>query len=225
MIDSKLMRSLASFDFPAVVSRQQYFQVDSSSLLSTIGLGFGKRLELSDFSHRARTLRYAAMSSPTAELLRLLSRPGPPITVQKVDFRNTDLPGNADLYAVILDNVLTAEECQQLVAAAEASTNGVWEQAMVNIGNYQQELRTDVRDCGRIIWDDKEVAGVILERVKRFVPEIKSLTDMPLITGNGPVKRKETWHLSRPNERLRLLKYGPGQYFRGKKPISLPTFR
>ena len=163
------------------------------------------------------------MSSPTIELLRLLSRPGPPVTVQKVDFSKTDLPENADLYAVILDNVLTAEECQHLVAAAEASNNGVWEQAMVNIGNYQQELRTDLRDCGRIIWDDEEVAGMIWQRMESFVPEIKFLKDVPKITGKGPMKRKEVLQLSRPNERLRLLKYGPGQYFRGGKPIALPT--
>lgn len=156
--------------------------------------------------------------------MRSLSRPGPPVTIQKVDFGKTDLPEYADLYAIILDNVLTAKECQQLMAAAEASTNGVWEQAMVNVGDYQQELHLDVRDCGRIIWDDEEVAGVILQRVKSFVPEIKTLEDVPLITGKGPVRRKETWHLSRPNERLRLLKYGSGQYFRGEKPIALPTY-
>ncbi|KAL9121597.1 MAG: hypothetical protein Q9187_001849 [Circinaria calcarea] len=164
------------------------------------------------------------MSSSTVELVRLLSRPGPPVTVQKVDFKNTDLPENANLYAVILDNVLTAKECQHLVAAAEASTNSVWEQAMVSMGNYQQELRTDVRDCGRIIWDNEEVAGMIWQRVESFVPEIKSLKDVPIITGKGPMKRKETWRLSRLNERLRLLKYGPGQYFRGGKPTTLPTW-
>ena len=223
MIDAKFMRSLASLNFLAVVSRQQSFRSDSLSFLSTVRLRFCSSLGLSDLGQRARTLQYAAMSSSTTKLMYLLSRPGPPITVQKVDFANTKLPENADLYAIILDNVLTATECQQLVAAAEASTNGVWEQAMVNVGNYQQELRTDVRDCGRIIWDNEEVAGMILQRVKPFVPEIGSLKNVPLITGNGPVKRKETWQLSRPNERLRLLKYGPGQYFRGEKPIAIPT--
>ncbi len=57
---------------------------------------------------------------------------------------------------------------------------------MINIGNNQQELRTESRDCGRIIWDDTTVVERLWKRVKDCVPEIEILKNAPLITGNGP---------------------------------------
>ncbi len=77
-----------------------------------------------------------------------------------------------------------------------------------------QQLMTDARDCGRIIWDSREMVARIWDRVKDFVPEIHFLMGVPRITGNGPAKRKEVWEMSRCNERMRFLKYGEGQYFR-----------
>lgn len=142
-----------------------------------------------------------------------LSGPGPEIKIERVDFTQTNLPEYAKLYAVVLDNVFTAAECAQLVAAAETRTGGVWEQAMVNVGNGRQALHLDSRNCGRIIWDDKTMVEKIWNRVKSSVPEIKFLKDAPLMMGNGPVKRKETWQMTRLNERMRFLKYGKMQYF------------
>ncbi len=57
---------------------------------------------------------------------------------------------------------------------------------MINIGNNQQELRTESRDRGRIIWDDTTVVERLWKRVKDCVPEIEILKDASLITGNGP---------------------------------------
>ena len=154
-----------------------------------------------------------------------LSCPGPKVTVEKIDFTKNNLPAYADLYAVVLDNVFSADECNQLVRAAEARTNGEWEKAMVNIGNYQQRLILDIRDCGRIIWDDRDLVEKLWNRVKNYVPEIQSLKGVPLITGNGPAKRQEVWQMSRLNERMRFLKYGPGQYFqRENSPNYEPFF-
>ena len=90
-------------------------------------------------------------------LAGFLSGPGPKVNIERVDFAKTDLPELSKLYAIILDNVLTAAECTQLIEAAEATSGGVWEPAMVNTGNYKQELRVDQRDCGRIIWDDQQI--------------------------------------------------------------------
>ncbi|KAL8739193.1 MAG: hypothetical protein Q9181_000084 [Wetmoreana brouardii] len=120
------------------------------------------------------------------------------------------------LYAVILDDAFTKAECEDLVRTAEARTNGKWEQALINIGGGHQKLITDARDCERIIWDDKVVVARIWDRVKARVPEITSLKEMAHVTGNGPVRRGETWHMSRLNERMRFLKYTKGQYFRRK---------
>ena len=154
------------------------------------------------------------LASPTLLPPNFLSAPGPPVSVQRIDFSKTSLPEYHDLYAVILDNVLTASECQLLVRAAEQSTKHGWEPAMVNVGMGMQKLILDSRNCGRIIWDDREVVGKIWDRCKEHVPEIETLNDMPHVTGNGPVKRREVLRLSRLNERMRFLKYGSGQYFR-----------
>ena len=138
--------------------------------------------------------------------------------VHKVDFSACDLAEYHDLYAVVLDNVLTREECDTLVRVAESRTNGVWDQAMINVGGGHQMLAMDSRNCGRIIWDDRDVVERIWSRVKDSVPEIEYLSNAPKILGNGIIRRKETWRMSRLNERMRFLKYGAGQYFRRKLP-------
>lgn len=88
---------------------------------------------------------------------------------------------------------------------------------MIDAGYGQQILDTTVRSCGRIIWDDREMAEKIWARVKGAVPEIEVLKDWPDwvdVTGKWACLRKEVWKMTRLNERLRFLKYGAGEYFR-----------
>lgn len=75
---------------------------------------------------------------------------------------------------------------------------------------------TDERNCGRIIWDSREVVARVWHRIAHLpeVKEIVQLKDVPRIFGNGPQKRGEVWQFSRPNERMRFLKYTGGEYFR-----------
>ncbi|KAL8824939.1 MAG: hypothetical protein Q9170_007994 [Blastenia crenularia] len=143
-----------------------------------------------------------------------LAKPAPNVQVRKIDFTKTPLPAYKGRYAVVLDEVLTKAECDDLIRAAEARTNGKWEQAMINVGMGQQKLMTDARDCGRIIWDDKEIVAKIWNRVEGCVLEILTLKDMAHVTGNGPARRGETLVMTRLNERMRFLKYTKGQYFR-----------
>ncbi|KAL8645693.1 MAG: hypothetical protein Q9226_007187 [Calogaya cf. arnoldii] len=145
-----------------------------------------------------------------------LLKPNSGLQVRKtiIDFKGTPVPEYQGLYAAILDNAFSREECDALIRAAEATTAGQWEQAMINIGGGKQMLIPDARDCGRIIWDDKDIVARIWARVKDSVPEIALLNNMPHVTGNGPAKRKEVLHMTRLNERMRFLKYTSGQYFR-----------
>lgn len=86
---------------------------------------------------------------------------------------------------------------------------------MVNTGGGRQEMITDIRLCGRILWDTPEIVDVLLERIRPHLPDnIVSLQNSAWITGIGPVKRKETWKMTRLNERLRFLRYTKGMYFR-----------
>ena len=131
-----------------------------------------------------------------------------------IDFSKTALPEYNGLYAVILDNVLSREECNDLVSAAEQQKSGQWEAAMVNIGGGRQMLITDSRKCGRIIWDSRELVERLWSRVSNQVPELTKLYGQPLVTGSGPSIRKETWQMTRLNERMRFLRYTSGDYFK-----------
>jgi hypothetical protein len=144
-----------------------------------------------------------------------LTGPAPSLTKEGIDWKESDLPENEGSWAVILDGVMTGQECDTLLAAVEATTNAQWERAMVNIGNGMQALYEDTRNCGRIICDNRDLVGRIWARIEDAVPEIHQLKSCPNITGNGPAKRKETWKLSRLNERMRFLKYTGGEYFKG----------
>jgi hypothetical protein len=156
---------------------------------------------------------------PPASLLPpdFLGAPSPNIVGTRIDFSETQLPEYAGLYAAILDNVLTYDECRTLLRAAEATApEKGWERAMVNIGGGRQAMHEDIRNCGRIIWDTKDVAARLWERIEHVpeVQEIVRLEHQPKVTGIGPSKRNEVWLATRPNERMRFLKYVGGEYFR-----------
>jgi len=132
-----------------------------------------------------------------------------------IDFSKTSLPEYSNSFALLIHNILTPAECNHLLEAAMSTTDNQWEQAMINIGGGRQRIETDIRNCGRIIWDDTTLAKQLLDRIRPLLPaEIVTLKQRADITGNGPVKRKETWRISRLNERLRFLKYTHGMYFR-----------
>jgi hypothetical protein len=157
------------------------------------------------------------MSSPPKHALppAFLSTPAPNLTKSHIDFAAAGLPEYAGLWAVVLDGVMTKAECASLVAAAEATTDGVWERALVNIGGGKQALYDDVRKCGRIIWDSRAVMEGLWARIEGSVPEIRRLEGWASVTGNGPVKREEVWRVTGLNERGRFLRYVGGEYFRG----------
>ena len=144
-----------------------------------------------------------------------LEGPSPNLVRSNVNFTKARLPEYEGLWAVVLDDVLTKEECDQLVAAAEATTNGKWERAMVNVGGGMQALYEDTRKCGRIIWDDRSIMAKLWARIEGYVPEIHRLENWADVTGNGPQKRNEVWKVTRLNERARFLKYVGGEYFKG----------
>lgn len=157
-----------------------------------------------------------ATSEATTLPAGFLDGPAPSLTIEKIDFVDKGISEYQDHWAVVLDGVLSQEECNTLLSIAEATTEGQWERAMVNIGGGFQALYEDTRKCGRIIYDSPELASKIWARIDRAVPEISRLHDWELVTGLGPWKRGETWKMTRLNERLRFLKYVGGEYFKRK---------
>lgn len=154
------------------------------------------------------------------------------IKTEKIDFEKTTLPEYRKLYAVVLDNVLSQEECKQLIHMAEKSAGGHsddhevpnsgWRPAMVNAGPGKEFLALDYRNSDRIIWDEKVLAKRLWDRVlqSQAVKEYLSVLDedlCPTVLGKSATGREERWVATKQgvNERLRFLKYGAGQYFRG----------
>ncbi|KAF2664174.1 oxidoreductase domain-containing protein [Microthyrium microscopicum] len=143
-----------------------------------------------------------------------LSGPAPNPTATPIDFKKGGLPQYANCYAVSLDGILTVEECNQLLMAAESHNEGTWDRALINTGGGTQKLMEDVRRCGRIIWDDQTLMDKLWARCAPLVPEVQELSQKswPLLVG------KRSWKATRVNPRMRFLKYVGGtagaEYFR-----------
>jgi hypothetical protein len=160
------------------------------------------------------------------------------ISVNQIDFATSVLPEYKGLYAVVLDNVMNEQECKQLLHMTELSAGGHsedatieddgWRPAMVNAGRDKEFLALDYRNSDRIIWDNE----VIVQRLWTRIMQAEGMRDYfgvmkgkgySNVVGDGMVKRNERWVVSPkgPNERMRFLKYGAGQFFRRKS--SLPS--
>ncbi|KAJ5180713.1 Prolyl 4-hydroxylase alpha subunit [Penicillium capsulatum] len=151
-------------------------------------------------------------------------------TVHRLDFTQTTppIPSFKNSFAAVIDNVMTEAECIELLRLAEESTqptrpadssqhaSPAWERAMINAGGGRQVMSVDTRKSGRIILDSRELAQRILDRLMPFLHDfhIDHVHNMPTVTGLGPARRGEIYHVSRLNERLRFLRYEGGDYFR-----------
>lgn len=152
------------------------------------------------------------------------------VKVERIDFANSKLSEYGKLYAVILDNVLTEEECDQITHYAEMSkgahtgnedepADSGWTPAMVNAGRNKEMLVTDYRDSDRIIWDEQEITKRLWHRVlqgegmKEYFSALYGEEYIPAI---GTFRDGEKWVPTDYglNERMRFLRYGPGQFFK-----------
>jgi len=155
------------------------------------------------------------------------------IETKVIDFAKTPLPAYKDLYAVVLDNVLSRDECNQLLTMAEISAgahtegneveNNGWRPAMVNAGIGQEFMATDYRNSDRIIWDNEVIAERLWQRVlqgdgiKEYISSLEG-EKYRHVLGDSLFRQGIKHHVTKQgiNERLRFLKYGAGQFFRGK---------
>ncbi|KAJ3357098.1 hypothetical protein HDU83_008605 [Entophlyctis luteolus] len=156
------------------------------------------------------------------DFLRRTPTDARPITYNAIDFSRTALPEYDGLYAVVLDHVLSRLECEQLLQLAEASVLGDgprWKPALVNVGGGYEMLDSDYRNSERIIWDSQDVMDRVWARVQKqpeIVEELAIINERDLLGPFDKVSRKEypDWRFHGINERMRFLKYTPGQFFR-----------
>jgi hypothetical protein len=152
-----------------------------------------------------------------------LAGPAPNPTVKRIDFSKTSLPSYTGCYAAILDNILSPEECIALIQYAEASALKKWERAMINIGDGEQMLVEDTRKCGRIIWDEQDIVDRIWERCRLLVPELEKLDSKtwPDLVVKKSRGQEAKYKMTRVNERMRILKYTGGEYFKRELLVEL----
>jgi len=97
-------------------------------------------------------------------------------------------------YACTLDNVLSPGECEALIAETEKKG---YTAALLNMGDGTEQLRTDVRSSHRCIVDSPGFADALFARVQHAIP--RALFGASLVG---------------LNERLRFLRYDPGETFK-----------
>lgn len=140
-----------------------------------------------------------------------------PITVTHVPFATSKVPEYDGLLAIVLDNVISPEECKKLLMLAVESAPikeegaSAWQPALVNVGGGLEAALPDRRSNDRIVWDSQTIVDRLWDRCLQAdgVKELLSKTpaDRPELEGR--------WVFERVNERMRFLKYTPGQFFKG----------
>lgn len=103
------------------------------------------------------------------------------------------IPVQGDRLAFVLENVFSEQECQELIDLSESKG---YEPALVNVGYGQQVRMPDYRNNDRVIMDDEALADRFYQRIKAYIPQRKDHRDALGL-----------------NERLRFLRYDPGQKF------------
>jgi hypothetical protein len=152
----------------------------------------------------------------------LTSAPPEPIKAHHIDFATSSLPQYKGHTAIVLDNVLTPEECRELISLAEASvpraaeSASAWRPAMVSSGLGLESHAPGYREGDRIIWDQQTIVDRLWERCA--LPE--GLRDLLAVVPPQPYMDAGKWVFSRFNNRMRFLKYSAGQFFK-RKPTPL----
>ncbi|KAJ4470932.1 hypothetical protein J3R30DRAFT_3300074 [Lentinula aciculospora] len=157
--------------------------------------------------------------------LKLPKCPSTEPSVSYIDFALTPLAKwYTGSYAIVVDNLFSYEECEDLIALAESTEfedGKGWQPAKIQRGPLptDQILDTRYRYNDRILRFDHDSAKKIYERVLPFVEKdigtIKEGSKWSGIVGGGNGdKVRGTWNLIGLNERLSFLRCGPGHFFK-----------
>ncbi|CAJ2500517.1 Uu.00g033700.m01.CDS01 [Anthostomella pinea] len=137
---------------------------------------------------------------------------GPPTTATRIDFSQTPLAEDYGSYfAMVLDNLLTPEEC----AALQASAGDNWQSLSKG---------ESFRECQQILSFSPRWSAALYERIAAHLPdEVKALRKgselAANVAGASHLKanmgaKKTVWRLKGANERLSFLRYRPGHFFK-----------
>ena len=106
----------------------------------------------------------------------------------------TSYPTRNNQLVETFDAVFTPEECQQFIDLSEQKG---YEAATITLGRNHFELRTEVRNNDRVIYDDVQLAEQLFVRLRDLLPA-----------------QLHGWDLIGLNERFRFYRYQSGQTFK-----------
>ena len=109
-------------------------------------------------------------------------------------FKKTSYPTKSNQLIETFDGLFTAAECQQFIDLSEQKG---YEAATITLGRNHFELRTEVRNNDRVIYDDVQLAEQLFARLRDLLPA-----------------QLHGWDLVGLNERFRFYRYQSGQTFR-----------
>lgn len=99
---------------------------------------------------------------------------------------------------IVIENVLSKEECDELIKLSEKNEDN-YTVAKIDTRYKSQVVDTRIRNSDRWINDDFKLSKELFEKIKKYLP-LHSPKD-------------SRWILTCLNERLRFLRYKPGQKF------------
>lgn len=117
------------------------------------------------------------------------------VIVEQLDVRHLT---SAEKYVVVLYNILTSQECSQIIEDTE--TKYSYDPALVNIGGGRQKYIGDVRNNDRCIIDSPVTMEFLWQRIVTTLPKDMRFT-------------KKNFSAVGLNERMRVLRYDRGHFF------------
>ncbi|KAF7350309.1 P4Hc domain-containing protein [Mycena venus] len=125
-----------------------------------------------------------------------------------VDFRAIGLPGYADCYAIVVDDLYPRPTLSAILGEAERQP---WKFAQINAGT-EVFTAPDYRNGDRIIHDSFPLSEQIFEKLRPHLSAIEEIEQRTYVPGVGAAMQK--WRMVRLNERLRFLRYPKGGFFK-----------
>ena len=123
-------------------------------------------------------------------------------------------------FAAVIHNLFSPQECRDLIDITEKRG---YTNALIQGPDGNEILRQDIRNSGRCIIDDENLANAWFDRVVQALEGSAiqdKLFDAHWIENHEDRGRHRSLRAVGLNERLRFLRYHPGQYFEKHKDNS-----
>jgi predicted 2-oxoglutarate/Fe(II)-dependent dioxygenase YbiX len=106
-------------------------------------------------------------------------------------------------FAIVIDNVLTPEECKKWIHESEAN---IYSDALVRVRADLEVSMKDFRNSSRCVISDNERSAELWKRICNFIPE--------------NVASDRNMHPAFVRDRFSFLRYNPGEYFAPHQDVN-----